>query len=195
MAMSEYSLSDIATASRENGFGGDTAGCMIILFAMIFGRGGNGFGFGNRGPAGEPVTEAGLCNAMNFNGLENAVWRLSDQQAAIARQNDNAICSLGYQTLEQPSKPGATVRNGFNQMQSCRGTVSCSRAKVISMSTPASRSRLLLPAHIPSRCSKTASPYPAPRRLSPRQPRALCRSISRQSCVTSAATAPRRLRS
>lgn len=35
MAMSEYSLSDIATASRENGFGGDTAWCMIILFAMI----------------------------------------------------------------------------------------------------------------------------------------------------------------
>lgn len=42
MAMSEYSLSDIATASRENGFGGDTAWCMIILFAMIFGWGGNG---------------------------------------------------------------------------------------------------------------------------------------------------------
>lgn len=50
MAMSEYSLSDIATASRENGFGGDTTWCMIILFAMIFGWGGNGFGFGNRGP-------------------------------------------------------------------------------------------------------------------------------------------------
>lgn len=110
MAMSEYSLSDIATASRENGFGGDNAWCMIILFAMIFGWGGNGFGFGNRGPASEPVTEAGLCNAMNFNGLENAVGRLSDQQAAIARQNDNAICSLGYQTLEQSSKLGATVQ-------------------------------------------------------------------------------------
>ena len=63
MAMSEYSLSDIATASRENGFGGDTAWCMIILFAMIFGWGGNGFGFGNRGPAGEPVTEAGRDRA------------------------------------------------------------------------------------------------------------------------------------
>lgn len=85
---------------------------------MIFGWGGNGFGFGNRGPASEPVTEAGLCNAMNSNGLENAVGRLSDQQAAIARQNDNAICSLGYQTLEQSSKLGATVQNGFNQMQS-----------------------------------------------------------------------------
>ena len=37
---------------------------MIILFALIFN--GNGF-WGNRGANGEPVTEAGLCNAMNFN--------------------------------------------------------------------------------------------------------------------------------
>ena len=47
-AMSEYPLSDIATASRENGFGGDTAWCMTVPFTMTFGRGGNGFGFGNR---------------------------------------------------------------------------------------------------------------------------------------------------
>lgn len=116
--MPGYSLSDIATASRENGFGGDTAWCMAIPFAMVFGWGGNGFGFGDRGPASEPVTEAGLCDAMNFNGLENAVGRLSDRQAATARQNDNAICSLGYQTLEQSSELGATAQNGFNRMQS-----------------------------------------------------------------------------
>ena len=108
MAMPEYSLSDIATASRENGFGGDTAWCMIILFAMIFGWGGNGFGFGNRGPASEPVTEAGLCNAMNFNGLENAVGRLSDQQAAIARQNDDAICSPSWQIAAAPPSAVST---------------------------------------------------------------------------------------
>ena len=60
---------------------------------MIWGWGGNGI---NRGGE-QPVTEAGLCNAMNFNGLENAVGRLSDQQAAIARQSDNAICNLGYE--------------------------------------------------------------------------------------------------
>ena len=33
---------------------------------------------------GEPVTESGLCNAMNFNGLENSVGRLNDSlQAAM----------------------------------------------------------------------------------------------------------------
>lgn len=94
MAMSDYSLSDLAAATGENGFGGNGAWWIIILFALIFGWGGNGFG--NRGGE-QPVTEAGLCNAMNFNGLENAVGRMSDQQAAIARQSDNAICNLGYE--------------------------------------------------------------------------------------------------
>lgn len=93
MAMSDYSLSDLAAATGENGFGGNGAWWLIILFAMIWGWGGNGI---NRGGE-QPVTEAGLCNAMNFNGLENAVGRLSDQQAAIARQSDNAICNLGYE--------------------------------------------------------------------------------------------------
>lgn len=95
MAMSDYSLSDLAAATGENGFGGNGAWWLIILFAMIWGWGGNGFG--NRGGGEQPVTEAGLCNAMNFNGLENAVGRMSDQQAAIARQSDNAICNLGYE--------------------------------------------------------------------------------------------------
>lgn len=95
MAMSDYSLSDLAAATGENGFGGNGAWWLIILFAMIWGWGGNGFG--NRGGGEQPVTEAGLCNAMNFNGLENAVGRLGDQQAAIARQTDDGICNLGYE--------------------------------------------------------------------------------------------------
>lgn len=46
-----------------------------MLFLFMFGAGWNRGGGAN----GEPVTEAGLCNAMNFNNLENAVGRLSDQ--------------------------------------------------------------------------------------------------------------------
>ena len=68
----------------------------LLMLPAMFNGGGGWFG-GNRG--GQPVTEAGLCDAMNFNNLENAVGRLSDNQAAIARQTDNAICNLGYETL------------------------------------------------------------------------------------------------
>ena len=113
MAMSDYSLSDLAAATGENGFGGNGAWWLIILFAMIWGWGGNGMGRGGE----QPVTEAGLCNAMNFNGLENAVGRMSDQQAAIARQSDNAICNLGYEMqggIGQLGKEVALAQNGTN---------------------------------------------------------------------------------
>ena len=97
---------------------------------MIFGWGGNGFG-GNRNAGEQPVTEAGPCNAMNFNGLENAVGRLSDRQEAIARQNDNAICSLGYQTLDRTSKLGSTVQQGFNQTQAQLAECRCATQRGI----------------------------------------------------------------
>lgn len=66
----------------------------ILLFALF---GGNGFGFGGRGNF---VTEADLCNANSFSELKNSVGRLNDNQAAIARQTDNAICQIGYQNLQ-----------------------------------------------------------------------------------------------
>lgn len=93
--MDNYSLSDIAAVTGNEGMGGMGGWWMIILFALIFG--GNGFGFGGRGT---PVTEADLCNSQNFNDLQNSVGRLNDSQAAIARQTDNAICQLGYQALQ-----------------------------------------------------------------------------------------------
>lgn len=75
--------------------------CGFWIFALIvlafMGNGGWGFG-GNRG--GNPVTEADLCNANSFNELKSQVGRMNDQQAAIARQTDNAICNLGYTALQ-----------------------------------------------------------------------------------------------
>ena len=64
-----------------------------MLFLFMFGAGWNRGGGAN----GEPVTEAGLCNAMNFNNLENAVGRLSDQNVQQTMQLGNGICNLGYE--------------------------------------------------------------------------------------------------
>lgn len=94
---SNYSLSDLAAVTNNDGmgFGGGSWVAWILLFALF---GGNGFGWG--GHNGNPVTEADLCNANSFSDLKNAVGRLSDSQAAIARQTDNAICQIGYQALQ-----------------------------------------------------------------------------------------------
>ena len=92
---------DVAAVTRNNDCYGDGFGVgggwlsWILIFDLL----GGGFGgWGNR--EGNLVTEADLCNANSFSELKNSVGRMNDQQAAIARQTDNAICQLGYQNLQ-----------------------------------------------------------------------------------------------
>lgn len=101
-----YTLSDIRSAVGTDGmgFGGGSWVVWILLFALL---GGNGFGFG--GNRGNFVTEADLCNANSFSELKNSVGRLNDNQAAIARQTDNAICQIGYQNLQNTSTLAAQI--------------------------------------------------------------------------------------
>ena len=92
-----YSLSDIAAASKNNdydGFGGG-AWWIIILFLFMFGMG--GWNNRNTNGNGEPVTEAGLCNAMNFNDLQNQVGRLSDRTSSRLRSWVTAFAILVMQ--------------------------------------------------------------------------------------------------
>lgn len=117
------SLADIAAVTDRNGYGCNDGmyggGWMMWIFALLLlpAIGGNGF-FGNRN--GNPVTEADLCQSQNFTQLENAVGRLSDQQNAIARQTDNAICNLGYETL----------RN-FNSLEQQLAACCCNMEKAV----------------------------------------------------------------
>lgn len=104
-----YSLADVAAATRGNesmdGMGG---WWVIILFALIFGFGGNGFG----NTRGEAVTEAGLCNSMNFNNLENAVGRLSDMTSAGFNQTQRDMCQ-GFAAVN------AGINNARFENQQC----------------------------------------------------------------------------
>lgn len=112
--MENYSLSDVAAVTRGNegfgGLGGDGSWVLIILFALIFGWGGNGFGI--QGNAGQPVTEAGLCNAMNFNNLENSVGRLNDSQAAGFNGIQRDLCQ-GFAAIN------AGINNARFENQQC----------------------------------------------------------------------------
>lgn len=102
--MSETTPADIAAVmgNGNDGWGNNSGiwAIVLIVIAAMFG------GWGNRGGvASDAVTESGLCNAMNFSDLQNAVGRMSDEQAAIARQTDNAFSSLGY-----------AMQSGFNDV-------------------------------------------------------------------------------
>lgn len=110
--MDNYSLSDLRAATENDGWGGGGGGwIMIILFALIFGWGGAGFG-GNRG--GSPVTEADLCSANSFSELKGSVGRLSDQIGAMYTGLQNGLSNFGYETL----------RN-FNETQSQLAACCC----------------------------------------------------------------------
>lgn len=101
------SLADIAAVTDRNGYGyGNGWGnngmfgmewiFALLILPMLWG--GNG-PFGRNGGE-SPVTESGLCNAMNFNNLEGAVGRLGDQVGNAYTGLQNGLCNLGYTTLE-----------------------------------------------------------------------------------------------
>ena len=107
MDTGNVSLADIAAVTDKNDgmFGGGTGGMWIFALLILLLIGGGGF-FGNRSnfANGEPVTEAGLCNAMNFNNLENAVGRLGDSQ------------QIGFTGLQRDLCQGFSAINaGINQ--------------------------------------------------------------------------------
>lgn len=96
----------LATRGNDgNGWGGGVL-WVIVLFLIMFGNG------WNRGTSGEAVTEAGLCNAMNFNNLENAVGRLSDKEDLHMMQLSQGMSSLGYESLRNFSQTQDAVKDG-----------------------------------------------------------------------------------
>lgn len=102
-------LGDALQMATRNGNGdgwGGGALWIIVLFLFMFGNG------WNRNNGGEAVTEAGLCNAMNFNNLENAVGRLSDKEDLHMMQLSQGLSSVGYENLRNFADTQATVKDG-----------------------------------------------------------------------------------
>lgn len=116
-----YSLGDLAAVTRSDngGFGGMGSEGLWVFALLILLFGGGGFGVGNRQLNGAPVTEAGLCNAMNFNNLENAVGRLSDSLSADYMGLQNGICNLGYETLRNFNTTQQQLAECLNTVGTC----------------------------------------------------------------------------
>ena len=106
--MDNYSLSDIkSVVDSGNGFGSMGGSWLVWILLFVLLGGGNGF-FNNRGNV---ATTEDLASGFNFNSLQN---KGNDILAAInteGRNLDNAICTLGYHTLEQTGALSAQMAN------------------------------------------------------------------------------------
>lgn len=93
--MDNYSLSDIraVTEGSDGMFGGNGLWFLALLF--LFGNG--GFGWGGRSQA---ATTEDLANGFNFSGVNGKLNELVAGQANINQNLGNAICQLGYQSLD-----------------------------------------------------------------------------------------------
>lgn len=122
------SLSDIAAVTRDNdGMGAGGAWWVIILLLAL----GGGLWGGNRAPGEQPATEAGLCSAMNFNNLENAVGRLGDSNQLQFTQLTNGLASLGYEDMRNFAQTQQTVQAGNYELARQLADCCCTTQRAI----------------------------------------------------------------
>lgn len=125
--MENMSLSDIAAVTgNENSWGNGGWMWIIVLFLFMFGNG------WNRNVAAEqPATEAGLCSAMNFNNLENAVGRLSDNENLHMMQLSQGLSTTGYENLRNFADTQASIKDGNYALSSQLADCCCKTQRAV----------------------------------------------------------------
>ena len=96
--MEGYSLSDIASVSGGNGFGGGNNWILIILFALIFGWGGNGYGRGDFGQFATAASQSEILIGQQFQNLDNKIDRLGNGLADLGFSLNNSVKDGNYAT-------------------------------------------------------------------------------------------------
>ena len=105
-----YALGQDSSGRSNEGFFGSEGIWAVIILAIIFGWGRNGFGAGGGGDQGA-LTRADLCSGFNFNNLDGAVrgvqqglcdgfYAMNTSLLTGFNGVDNAVCTLGYQTQQ-----------------------------------------------------------------------------------------------
>lgn len=110
---SGLSASDVLALSNNDGFGGNNGAWWIVILAILFGWGGNGFG----GYGGSAGAQMNYVLSSDFATLQR---QLSDGFGATESKLDsisNGICSLGYDQLSQMNGINMNIMQGTNTLQ------------------------------------------------------------------------------
>lgn len=92
-----------------NGWGGDWI-WILVVFALLFGWGGNGWGNNGGGNGGA------VPYAIGSTYTDAAIARGFDNQGVMNKLNgiEQGVCNLGYENLAQMNNLGMAVANGFH---------------------------------------------------------------------------------
>jgi hypothetical protein len=114
----DYSLSDVAAVTgNENGWNGNSAWVLIILFAMIFGWGNGGFG-GNANGA----TTADLQRAVDLNSIQEGQATTNAEIQRGIYEINGATKDAAYNNLSEIRDTQAGVQAGFANVISALNT-------------------------------------------------------------------------
>lgn len=124
LTTSEMTPADIAACTcggnnANNGWGGDGAWWIIILFLFVFCGWGNGWnngaGGGINSAAGQgALTRGDLCMDMNFQEVKREVQNANDAVNLGFSNLNSTICAQQYDTAQMINNLGMTVQGGFN---------------------------------------------------------------------------------
>lgn len=101
-----------------NMWGGDWI-WILVVFALLFGWGGNGWG-GNGGGSGVQgaLTRGDLCMDMNFNDLQNGVRNVNDAVNLGFANLNSTICHQQYDTAMLINGVTGAINGGFSALNS-----------------------------------------------------------------------------
>lgn len=111
---SGLTASDVLSLTNNDGFGGNNGAWWIVLLAILFGWGGNGFG----GFGGGSGAQMNYTLASDFATLQR---QLSDGFGSTESKLDsvnNGLCSLGYDQLGQMNNLNTNILQSTNALSS-----------------------------------------------------------------------------
>ncbi len=114
--MSEFSPADMAAVvgnDCKDGWGGGSAWVLIILFALIFGWGGNGFG----NNAAEAATTADIQRAVDLNSIQEGQRSIAADVQRTAYENMATTKDAAYNNLSETRDVESAMSAGFANVQ------------------------------------------------------------------------------
>lgn len=113
--MDDFSLADIKSVVDDGGFGGSSAWVLIILFALIFGWGGTGFGNGSG--ALTAATTADIQRAVDLNSIQQGQAGIAADVQRTTYETMATVKDAAYNNLGEIRDVESSTSAGFAGVQ------------------------------------------------------------------------------